>query len=94
MVSVMERVSRVIVAVVDTGTGIDADGQVNLFKRSMHGADRNQARGERVGLGLVIARRVVELHRGSITVQSQLGQGSRFEFYVHANYEAFTDAAH
>jgi signal transduction histidine kinase len=71
----------VIVTVSDTGVGIDDNTKATLFARSYAKAQPH-SRGDRAGLGLVIARRIVSLHGGSICVESQPGQGARFQFDV------------
>ncbi|HUW44397.1 MAG TPA: ATP-binding protein [Dehalococcoidia bacterium] len=66
------------VCVSDTGEGIPAEDLPNIFER-FYRVDKSRARvtgGS--GLGLTIAKRLVEAHGGTITVQSKLGKGSRF----------------
>lgn len=68
------------VCVSDTGEGIPAEDLPNIFER-FYRVDKSRARvtgGS--GLGLTIAKRLVEAHGGTITVQSKLGKGSRFSF--------------
>jgi signal transduction histidine kinase len=68
------------VSVSDTGEGIPAEDLPNIFER-FYRVDKSRARvtgGS--GLGLTIAKRLVEAHGGKITVQSELGKGSRFSF--------------
>lgn len=67
--------------VADNGPGIPPDQLHEIFEefRQLNG-DGKDSKG--VGLGLAIAKRLVELHRGKIWVQSQLGQGSRFSFVL------------
>lgn len=68
------------VSVSDTGEGIPAADLSNIFER-FYRVDRSRARATGgSGLGLTIARRLVEAHGGKITVESQLGKGSRFSF--------------
>jgi signal transduction histidine kinase len=68
------------VSVSDTGEGIPAEDLPNIFER-FYRVDRSRARATGgSGLGLTIARRLVEAHGGKITVQSKLGKGSRFSF--------------
>ena len=65
-------------AVVDTGAGIAAADLPHLFDR-FYRADPSRSRNTGgAGLGLTIARRLVEAHGGSIGVDSTVGQGSRF----------------
>ena len=64
--------------VADTGAGIAADDLPHLFDR-FYRADPSRSRSTGgTGLGLTIARRLVEAHSGSIGVDSTVGQGSRF----------------
>jgi signal transduction histidine kinase len=68
----------VCVAVSDTGLGIQPERMATLFDRARHSHTRG-TRGERgTGLGLFICRQLVELHGGSLTVESHLGHGSTF----------------
>jgi signal transduction histidine kinase len=66
------------VQVIDEGTGIafeDCERIFEKFYRGKHGATL-AVRG--TGLGLAVARQLVEVHGGSIGVRSTLGQGSTF----------------
>jgi signal transduction histidine kinase len=68
-----------VVAVQDDGIGIAREEQSRLFKPySRLSADRQRHPG--LGLGLALARQVVELHGGKIWVDSAPGKGSTFSF--------------
>lgn len=68
------------VSVADTGEGIPAEDLPHIFER-FYRVDKSRARATGgSGLGLTIARRLVEAHGGTITVQSEWGKGSRFSF--------------
>ncbi len=65
----------------DTGSGIPVDLQERIFEPFVTSlTDRRRAEG--VGLGLTISRRLVLLHGGSLTLDSQPGQGSTFHLYL------------
>ena len=64
--------------VIDTGVGIDAAELPHVFERFYRGSQANEARGSGSGLGLAIVRSIVDMHGGAITVESQVGAGSRF----------------
>ena len=64
--------------VTDTGVGIDASELPRIFDRFYRGSRANEARGSGSGLGLAIVRSIVDMHHGSIAVDSRLGTGSRF----------------
>jgi signal transduction histidine kinase len=66
----------------DTGTGIDASELPRIFDRFFRGSLANEARGSGSGLGLAIVRSIVDMHGGSVTVDSRLGTGSRFSVFL------------
>ena len=66
----------------DTGIGISADEQEDIFEsfRQVDGSVTRVAQGS--GLGLTIARKFVEMHGGQIWVESELGKGTTFRFTI------------
>ncbi|MEW6717029.1 MAG: ATP-binding protein [Chloroflexota bacterium] len=74
------REARVLISVRDTGTGIPPEDLPHVFER-FYRADRSRARSTGgSGLGLTIAKQIVEAHGGQIWAQSWLGAGSTFAF--------------
>ncbi len=65
----------------DTGIGIPLELQERIFEPFVTGEHADRRR-EGIGLGLCITRRLVALHRGSMTLESQPGQGSTFHLYL------------
>ena len=79
-VSARRRNGSVEVAVSDTGAGIPPEHLPRLFER-FYRADPARARGDGgTGIGLAIARSVVEAHGGQIKAESEPGRGSIFTF--------------
>ena len=72
------------VEVADTGEGITAEDLPRVFERSFRG-EQSRTRPKKdgspgAGLGLAIARGLIEAHGGTMDVESDLGRGSRFHF--------------
>lgn len=65
--------------VTDTGSGIAADKLETIFDRFSRGARPDRTG---LGLGLYIARRIVEAHGGKIWAESEPGRGSAFHFHL------------
>lgn len=66
------------VEVADTGVGIPAPELPHIFDRFYRGSANNEARSAGSGLGLAIAKSIVDMHHGTIAVESRVGDGSRF----------------
>jgi signal transduction histidine kinase len=71
----------------DTGPGIPPADQRRIFERFYTGPPAEGGRGETTGLGLAIAHSLVELHGGSIGVESAPGAGSLFYFTLPVDCE-------
>jgi len=69
-------------AVRDTGCGIAVEEQEAIFSEFHQVATSASRAREGTGLGLSIVRRLIDLHRGRIWVESQPGQGSTFSFVL------------
>lgn len=79
-VSAVQQGNWVKVTVTDNGEGIPAEDLPNVFER-FYRVDKSRARTKGGnGLGLTIAKRLVEAHGGTLEVQSETGKGSRFSF--------------
>lgn len=69
------------VEVADTGRGIPAEDLPHIFERSYR-AEKDRPDTGGLGLGLAIARRILELHGSAITVRSAPGAGTAFTFHL------------
>jgi len=73
-----QRASVVQLTVQDTGTGIDPADLPHIFDRFYRGDEARETNEGESGLGLAIAKSLVEAHGGSISVSSTPGAGSTF----------------
>jgi two-component system OmpR family sensor kinase len=81
-VTLAQNEAETTVEVADDGPGLSMANQSRIFERFFR-ADPSRARtgGEGSGLGLAIVSAVMQAHHGSVTVNSQLGQGCRFTLH-------------
>jgi signal transduction histidine kinase len=73
--------ANLIIEVQDTGFGISPEEQEQLFE-PYHRLAGERERLSGLGLGLSLAKKLVELHGGKIWVKSEKGKGSTFGFYI------------
>ncbi|BDQ37702.1 PAS domain-containing sensor histidine kinase [Pseudodesulfovibrio nedwellii] len=79
------RFGQIRVEVVDTGTGIHADDQAQIFEKfHQTRSDTMVNKPQGTGLGLTICREIVEHYGGRIWVESEVGAGSSFIFTLPA----------
>ena len=69
---------RIRIAVRDTGIGIAPDDQQRIFEEFQQARHQTAQSREGTGLGLTLSRRFVELHGGTLGVESEVGTGSTF----------------
>ena len=72
------------ITVADTGIGIDPAELPRIFDRFFRGSRASEARGSGSGLGLAIVRSIVEMHGGTVAVESRLGAGTTFRVMLPA----------
>ena len=67
-----------IINIIDEGCGISPEDSSRIFEKYYKAVTNLQRDSYGMGLGLYIARQIVEAHGGTITVDSKLGTGSTF----------------
>lgn len=77
---------RVAIAVSDNGLGIPQNAQKKIFQE-FYRVDQRLSTEQQggMGLGLTLTKNIIEAHGGEITVESELGKGSTFTFYLPIN---------
>jgi len=73
------RSTEVVMSVADHGPGVDDMEQEIIFEKFYRGRNQRMAI-QGTGMGLAIAKAIIELHGGKIGVTSQLSRGSLFYF--------------
>ncbi len=78
------RAGELILAVTDSGIGIENDSIPNLFKRYTKASQLGTSGEKGTGLGLPITKDLVEAHGGTVSVESAVGEGSTFRIHLPA----------
>jgi two-component system sensor histidine kinase ArlS len=72
------------VSFIDKGPGIAKSDLSNIFQPFFRANDTRQVAG--YGIGLSLVKKTIEIHKGKISLQSQIGVGSNFEIILPNNY--------
>jgi len=87
-ISLKRRGTDAVVRITDTGPGIAKKDQLRIFER-FYKADKSRTRtAGGSGLGLSIVHKILEIHQGSITVNSEPGKGTEFTVLLPLRREA------
>jgi DNA-binding response OmpR family regulator/nitrogen-specific signal transduction histidine kinase len=70
------------ISVSDTGTGIPDQELHHIFDRFYQASNANTEDVTGTGIGLALVKELVELHKGNVTVQSEVGRGTTFEILL------------
>ncbi len=81
------------ISVIDTGPGIAREDQAKIFEEFQQVDNTSTRKKGGTGLGLSISRKIVELHGGYISVESELGKGSNFKITIPINAASAKEAA-
>jgi signal transduction histidine kinase len=74
------KTGKGLVSIKDYGIGIDEKDHQNIFKRFYRVSGKNEETYSGFGIGLYLAKEIIERHGGNIQVKSKLGEGSEFIF--------------
>ena len=81
-VKVKKEKSTIRTSVADTGCGIPKSELAFIFERYFRGKKSGSITSESTGLGLPIAKKILELHESTIEVESKEGVGTKFSFDI------------
>ena len=79
-VSINLKKDKVYISVKDNGVGISEEGIKTVFERFVQDSNGIDRRCEGSGIGLSLVKSLVEMHGGSISVNSKINEGSEFKF--------------
>ncbi len=88
-VNVFHNAAGTSVEVTDTGPGISREEQERVFDRFHQTETSERRRQGGVGIGLALARELAQLHGGSLTVESKVGEGSTFTLFLKSGKDHF-----
>ena len=80
LVTLSQEEGKAVVSVSDTGRGISSEDLPNIFHRFYQANNHDHQVGS--GLGLAIVKEIVDLHHGSIEVESEEGRGTQFRIFI------------
>lgn len=89
-ISVAKRGQEVVVDVADNGCGISKKDQSNIFRRFYQTESAQTSKKTGSGIGLALAKGIVELHHGTVSVVSDAGEGATFSFSLPLGNEHFS----
>lgn len=92
-IPVTDKLHRITFAVEDTGIGMTKEVLARLFHPFEQGDQGMTRRHQGTGLGLAISKRIVQTMGGDITVESEVGRGSKFSFTIELSETAPTTPA-
>lgn len=82
MINAKEKDKYILIKVIDNGIGISEENISHIFDRFYRvDESRNKATGG-AGLGLSIAKQIVDFHNGKISIESKLEQGTKVSIYI------------
>ncbi|MBO0799778.1 MAG: hypothetical protein J2P31_13235, partial [Blastocatellia bacterium] len=91
-VRVQLRGDELLMSATDQGPGIAPEERDRIFDKFYRSAQRSAQQSDGTGMGLAIARGIIEAHGGRIWVESVPNEGTTFTFALMAEYKKATDA--
>ena len=89
LINSIEKSGRITIVIADTGIGIEEAALPHIFDRFYRSdSARSKESVSGYGLGLSLAKKIVEKHRGSIEVKSRIGRGTTFSVSIPKNMKS------
>lgn len=87
IVSAYRQNEQVLIEVADTGIGIKLEDQTRIFERFYRAPEGRAVESNGTGLGLAIVKKIIDMHQGTIELESQPGQGAAFRISLPVSPE-------
>lgn len=86
-ITIYKNKTKLVIVIKDYGKGISKEQQAYIFDKfyRAHTGDLHQVKG--FGLGLAYVKKIIEKHKGTVNIKSQVGKGSEFFVYLPINQE-------
>lgn len=84
-----EQQDKIIVSITDTGIGIKPENHKRIFERFWQVKDSSTLIPSGAGIGLALSKDMIELHKGEISVESEVDKGSIFTFWLYKGNKHF-----
>lgn len=91
-VFIEDKGEKIAIGVRDEGVGIAENQRKSLFLRFENLLDKNIFNQPTTGIGLSLVKELVEMHKGSIDVESKVGEGSCFTVYLQKGRDHYDDS--
>jgi signal transduction histidine kinase/ligand-binding sensor domain-containing protein/DNA-binding response OmpR family regulator len=88
-IEVNEEKEDIMITISDSGIGIKEEAISSIFELYYHGDDSDKVEG--TGIGLALCKKLLELHRGEISVESKRGKGTSFLIKLNKTKEHYLD---
>ena len=92
LVNKTKPIKVVEIIISDTGAGIDKEELKRIFERFYQAKNLNKGYYGGTGIGLEVVRNFVDLHKGKIEVESEVGKGSKFKIILPAGKSHFNES--
>ena len=80
IIDISQKGSQIVTKIIDHGQGIPAEELSNLFNPFQTSSVKPTGNEKATGLGLAIVKKIIEAHKGTVKVDSVVGEGSTFSF--------------
>ncbi|MBK7654097.1 MAG: ATP-binding protein [Betaproteobacteria bacterium] len=90
----LQETNEIHIDISDTGIGITQEDITHIFDKYFRADNAQTVARSGHGLGLYLAKQIIELHQGSLSVESELGKGTTMSITLRAQHMTLEDGRH